>query len=106
MTHHPAVLVLQLVAVEHVGPGKAVEADEDTDGLLRPDGDGVLPTMLPCRRRRAVAIQHLKEDAMEMERMRVVHAGIGMVWWLPCVGAPLEMRQISVVPCRGVASMR
>jgi hypothetical protein len=95
LAHHPAVLVLEDVAVEHVrqvGIGVPAEADEQAAALTRRHGDGVLEATEVRRRRHACVVEH----------PNLTSCG----WKLCGVPDALLTSQISVAPVSTTASIR
>src|SRR5829696_6902550 len=71
--HHRHVLVLEVVAVEHVPAGVVGEADGDLTRLARQQVDRVLPAVVAGPRIAAVAGQHL--EVVQVDVDRVVEVG-------------------------------
>src|SRR5215212_2104412 len=68
--HHHHVLVLQVVAVEHIASPVAGETDEHTDLLAGGEIHGILPSRVFGQRFPVVAGEHLETYEMEVDGVR------------------------------------
>src|SRR5690606_18310577 len=66
-SHHPVILMIEDMAVEHPLPGIVVVADDEPDGLVLRNVDDVLPA--PERLGNAVPVDDLELEAMQVKRM-------------------------------------
>ncbi|MEO6526953.1 MAG: hypothetical protein ABIP93_10040, partial [Gemmatimonadaceae bacterium] len=68
--HHPVILVIQNVAMEHPHPGVVVEPHDESRRFVLRNVDRILPS--PACHRHAVSVEELEPKSVQMERM--VHA--------------------------------
>jgi tetratricopeptide (TPR) repeat protein len=92
LAHHPAILVLEDVAVEHVGQvgvGVLAEAHDQPNGLSRRDVDGVLEATQVRWSRSAGVVEDPEADVVRME---VVRAALG--WYVDRGVAETSLRLV------------